>query len=118
MASTRRPALPVITANPNLTARLFPAPPHGPIEAATTNMLRAAGFSRLVHNNVLRQMLMQMLYKHLRHLLFLTMGNIQAPLTTCKIQPNYTDTSDLDSPLANRIPDTFSCITLPTCRTG
>ena len=34
MASTRRPAFPVTTANPNLAARLFPAPPRSPMDPA------------------------------------------------------------------------------------
>ena len=81
MALNSRPALPVATTSPNLTARLFPATPHGPIAPATADMLRAVGFSRLMRVNMLMLMLMKLLCKHLRHLLFSTMDNVRLPLT-------------------------------------
>ena len=80
-------------------------------------MLRAVGFSRLMRINMLRHMLMKMLSKHLRHLLFSTMDNGHLPLTAWKIRLNYADTGGIDSPLTNRIPVLFPPSFANTCCT-
>ena len=117
MASTRRPALPVTTADLGLASQILHAPQHGPLEPAASNTLRAVGFGRLARINILRHMLMKMLSKHLRHQLFSTMDNGHLPLTAWKIRLNYADTGGIDSPLANRIPVLFPPSFANTCCT-
>ena len=81
-------------------------------------MPRAAGFTWAMRTNILHHLPMNMLSKHLRHLLLLKIVDGKASPTAPKIRPNYIDTGDTNFPHANRIHDTFLCITLPICRTG
>ena len=51
----------------------------------------------LTLTDILRMLIKKQLQVHLRHLLFLKLGNNLAPASTAKIRLDYTDTSGIES---------------------